>query len=67
VNLNLDEDIHPFTRLHGPYKDPYETVRFMEKLGRGNSQYELIEILSPEETAKMEPTKRVFEGEPSFS
>jgi hypothetical protein len=31
-----------------------------------NGSYELIEILSPEETAKMEPPKRVFEGEPSF-
>jgi uncharacterized Fe-S center protein len=66
VNLDPNEDIHPFTRLHGAYKDPYETVRFLEKMGRGNSQYELIEILSPEETAKMAPEKKVFEGEPSF-
>jgi len=66
VNLDPNEDLHPFTRLHGAYKDPYETVGFLEKLGRGNSAYELVEILSPEETAKMKPTKRVFEGEPSF-
>jgi hypothetical protein len=66
VNLDPNEDIHPFTRLHGPYKDPYETVRFLEKMGKGNSAYELIEILSPEETAKMKPEEKVFEGEPSF-
>ncbi|MHA1482810.1 MAG: DUF362 domain-containing protein [Candidatus Heimdallarchaeaceae archaeon] len=66
VNLNPDEDLHPFTRVHGPYKDPYETVQFAEKMGMGTSDYELIEILSPEETAKMEPPKRVFEGEPTF-
>jgi hypothetical protein len=66
VNLDPKEDLHPFTRLHGPYKDPYEAVRFIEKLGRGSSQYELIEILSPEETANMKPSVKVFEGEPSF-
>ena len=65
-HVDPNEDIHPFTRLHGPYKDPYEAVRFLEKIGRGNSDYELIEILSPEETAKMAPEKKVFEGEPSF-
>ncbi|MFX1455066.1 MAG: DUF362 domain-containing protein [Promethearchaeota archaeon] len=66
VNLDLDEDIHPFTRLHGPYKDPYEAVRFLEEMGRGSSDYELIEILSPEEISKMKPEEKVFEGEPSF-
>ena len=67
VNLNPDEDLHPFTRLHGPYKDPYEAVRFIEKLGKGTSQYELVEILSPEETAKMKPPEKSFEeGEPTF-
>jgi len=66
VNLNADEDLHPFTRLHGPYKDPYKALNFIEKLGLGNSQYELIEILSPEETAKMETAEKQFEGEPSF-
>ncbi len=66
VNLNPDEDLHPFTRVHGPYKDPYETVQFAEKMGMGTSIYDLIEILSVEETAKMEPPKREFEGEPTF-
>ncbi|MHA2132148.1 MAG: hypothetical protein ACW99L_19425, partial [Promethearchaeota archaeon] len=61
-----NEDFHPFTRLHGPYKDPYEAVRFIENLGKGTSQYELVEILSAEETMKMKPPEKVFEGEPTF-
>ncbi len=66
VNLNPDEDLHPFTRVHGPYKDPYETVVLAEKMGMGTSKYELVEILSASETMKMEPPKREFEGEPTF-
>lgn len=67
VNLDPNEDLHPFTRLHGPYKDPYESVRFVEKLGKGTSRYELVEILSPEETAKMKTPEKGFErGEPTF-
>lgn len=66
INLNPEEDLHPFARVHGLYKDPYETVHFAEKMGIGTSNYELIEILSPEETSKMEPPKRVFEGKPTF-
>ncbi|KKM73096.1 hypothetical protein LCGC14_1413860, partial [marine sediment metagenome] len=34
-------------------------------MGKGTSQYELIEILSPEKTIKMKPPQKVFEGEPS--
>lgn len=66
VNLDPSEDLHPFTRVHGPYKDPYETVVFAEKMGMGTSKYELVEILSAEETMKMKPPDRVFEGEPTF-
>jgi len=66
VNLDPNEDLHPFTRVHGPFKDPYETVVFAEKMGLGTSKYELIEILSAEETMKMKPPERVFEGEPTF-
>ncbi|MFX1311634.1 MAG: DUF362 domain-containing protein [Promethearchaeota archaeon] len=66
VNLNPNEDIHPFTRLHGPFKDPYESVRILEKMGGGNSAYELIEILSPEETANIPLTRMMFEAEPTF-
>jgi len=33
----------------------------------GSSNYEMIEILSPEETAKITSPKKDFEGEPTFS
>ncbi|MHA1914785.1 MAG: DUF362 domain-containing protein [Promethearchaeota archaeon] len=66
-HADVNKDSHPFTILHGPYKDPYEAVRFLEKLGKGTSNYELVEILSPEETVKMKSPERIFEGEPSFS
>ncbi|MHA2254999.1 MAG: hypothetical protein ACXAAM_02900 [Candidatus Heimdallarchaeaceae archaeon] len=66
VNLNAVEDLHPFTRVHGPYKDPYETVQFAEKMGMGSSDYELVEILSAEETMKMESPKIQYEGQPTF-
>lgn len=65
-HVDPDENVHPFTRVHGPYKDPYETVRFAEQMGMGTSNYELIEILSPKETKKMEKPKRQFETEPTF-
>ncbi|MFX0027768.1 MAG: DUF362 domain-containing protein [Candidatus Hermodarchaeota archaeon] len=67
VNLNPDEDLHPFTRLHGPYKDPYEAVRFIENLGFGTSNYDLIEILSAKETEQMKTPERQFEFGPSFA
>jgi uncharacterized Fe-S center protein len=66
VNLNPDEDLHPFTRVHGPYKDPYDAVRFAEKLDLGSSDYELVEILSAEETMKMESPKIQYEDQPTF-
>ena len=49
-----------------PYKNPYEALRFGEKLNMGTSQYELVEILTPEKTAKMTPPGKSFEGEPTF-
>lgn len=58
----LNESKHSTTS----YKDSYETVVFAEKMGMVTSKYELIEILSAEETMKMEPPKRAFEGESTF-
>jgi len=66
VNLDPSLDIHPFMRLHGPYKDSYEALRFGKKLNMGTSQYELVEILTPEKTANMTPPGKSFEGEPTF-
>lgn len=66
ANLDPNADLHPFQRLHGPMKNPYNTVNFLEKLGIGTHEYELIEILSPEETSKAKPPKGISESAPSF-
>ncbi len=66
VDLDPSADLHPFARLHGPMKDPYIVVRAAERLGMGSSSYELVEVLSPEETMKMKAPERVRETEPSF-
>ena len=68
TNLNLDPkaDLHPFARLHGPMKNPYLVTEFAEGLGLGSRKYELVEVLSVEETKDMPPPKGVSEAAPSF-
>ncbi|MFX0066844.1 MAG: DUF362 domain-containing protein [Candidatus Hermodarchaeota archaeon] len=66
ANLDQNADLHPFQRLHGPMKDPYLVTEFAENLGLGTREYELIEILSPEETIESEPPKGVAERAASF-
>ncbi|MHA1958908.1 MAG: DUF362 domain-containing protein [Candidatus Thorarchaeota archaeon] len=66
LNLDPDVDLHPFQRLHGPMKNPYLVTEFGEKLGLGIRNYELIEILSPEETKDMKAPTTVSEAAPSF-
>jgi len=66
VNLDPNIDLHPFERLWGPMKNPYLVTKFAEKHGLGTRKYELLETLSPEETAKMEPPKHAYERQPSF-
>lgn len=66
VNLDPEADLHPFQRLWGPWKNPYLVCEYGEKLGLGSRSYELVEVLSPEETAKMDPGKHVYENQPTF-
>ncbi len=66
VNLDPAADLHPFQRLWGPYKNPYLVTKHGEKLGLGQREYELVEILSPKKTMKMKPPKQQFERAPSF-
>ena len=40
---------HPFAQLHGIYKDPYNIVRYGEKLGLGSQQYDLVDVLPVED------------------
>jgi hypothetical protein len=66
VNLDPNANLHPFQRLWGPMKNPYLVTEFAEQYGLGTRKYELIEVLSPEETSKMEPPKQAYERQPSF-
>ncbi|MHA2292766.1 MAG: DUF362 domain-containing protein, partial [Candidatus Hodarchaeales archaeon] len=66
VNLDPNVDLHPFQRIWGPMKNPYLAVEFIREMGMGSSNYELIEVLSPEETSKIKPPKGISEKAPSF-
>jgi len=47
LEVNDDPDLHPFARIHGPYKDPYNVIRFAERYGVGSARYDLEEVLPP--------------------
>lgn len=68
ANLDPMEDLHPFQRVHGKMKDPFMAVDHMNKMYNGeySKDYELIEVLSPEETINAKHVKAVGEKEPSF-
>ena len=66
VQLNSDKNLHPFQRILGPFKNPYVAVDYAEKLGLGSKKYELVEILSAKEAAKLPDKKRTYESEPTF-
>ena len=66
ANLDPREDLHPFQRLHGYMKNPYLVTEFAEKYGMGSRTYELVEVLPPQETVKMEIPQAEFERQPSF-
>ncbi len=66
ANLDPTVKLHPFQRLWGSMKNPYLAVRFAEKYGLGTRRYELVEVLSPEETSEMKPPEQKHERPPSF-
>ena len=68
-HLNVDPSVklHPFQRLWGPLKDPYNVVKFGVKYGLGQNPYELIEILPAAETLNMEGRHTFERGQPSFA
>jgi len=45
LEVNDDPSLHPFARLHGPYKNPYNMIALAEKHGLGSSDYVLEEVL----------------------
>ncbi len=65
-NLEGSDDLHPLQKIHGPFKNPYMVTEFGEGLGLGVREYDLVEVLSAEETSVMEPPKHTYESGPSF-
>ena len=47
LDINDDPRLHPFARIHGPWKDPYLQIYYGEKYGLGNPEYELVEVNPP--------------------
>ncbi|MHA2230615.1 MAG: hypothetical protein ACXADL_13240, partial [Candidatus Thorarchaeota archaeon] len=66
VNLDPEADLHPFSRIHGPMKNPYLVLDYAEKLGMGTKDYKLVEVLSAKKTLKMKPPQGVSEAAPTF-
>ena len=66
VNLDPDVDLHPFARIHGPMKNPYLVTEYCETLEMGTRKYEIVEVLSVEETKDMKSPSTVSEAQPSF-
>ena len=66
-HLNTEsEGLHPFERLHGKLKSPYNVTKYGAKYGLGSTEYELIEILPPEETVNIKGG-HTFESGPTFA
>ncbi|MEM2111336.1 MAG: DUF362 domain-containing protein [Candidatus Bathyarchaeia archaeon] len=59
LEVNDDPELHPFARIHGPYKDPYLQIYYGAKYGLGTPDYEL-------ETVKADYSVRKFVGLPRF-
>lgn len=57
LDINDDENLHPFARIHGPYKDPYLQIHFGKKYGLGNPEYELEEVKAYTCTSKLSDPK----------
>jgi uncharacterized Fe-S center protein len=57
LRKHLWPDGHPFTRMHGPMKDPYKVTEYGEALGLGSRKYELVDVLPVDENA---PPSRWF-------
>jgi uncharacterized Fe-S center protein len=47
LEVNDDPSLHPFARVHGPYKDPYNMIQFATKYKLGSADYVLEEVLAP--------------------
>jgi hypothetical protein len=57
LEVNDDPSLHPFARIHGPYKDPYNMIRYATKYQLGSPDYTLKEILAPTPESARTPAK----------
>lgn len=57
LEVNDDPALHPFARIHGPYKDPYNMIRFAEKYELGSPSYVLEEVLPSIPEPKRTPAR----------
>jgi hypothetical protein len=58
--------LHPFQRIWGRLKNPYDQVKYAEELRLGTRKYRLVEIMPPAVAAKIQPPKLVYERQPTF-
>lgn len=47
-------------------KDPYIAMRYAAEHKMGNLEYNLIEVLAPQEVAQLPKIEHQYEGDPSF-
>ena len=57
LEVNNDPTLHPFARIHGPYKDPYNMILLATKYQLGSSDYVLEEVLPPGPERLVVPAK----------
>ena len=55
-SMEIDEadGLHPFQRIHGPYKDPYWVIDYASRLGLGSREYIIDEVI-PQEKERVLP------------
>jgi uncharacterized Fe-S center protein len=53
LDINDDENLHPFARIHGPFKDPYLQIFYGKKHGLGETEYKLEEVKPSTSIRKM--------------
>lgn len=57
LEVNDDPLLHPFARIHGPYKDPYNMIRLATKYQLGSPDYVLEEVLALGSTPVRTPAR----------
>ena len=57
MELVRDEGLHPFQRMHGPYKDPYLVTEYASRLGLGSKQYRIEEVIPQEKGKQLSPAR----------